>query len=292
MSDKTNQQVYWKRIGYVEIEMRNGKWVRFGGSNDALDFKFEGVMIGDITPSFTVSILGLGIEKINELTVWNPQESTARRRGIRVFAGYEKDGINNPIFEGYVFEAIPTNPPEMWLNFRCLMNIDKKTPVEEQKRFERKPLSEILKGIADALGKSSRWDAEKVSGSKLANFTLTGMTPQMACEEFADRFNVLVYTDGDVLVAADRDGQTNDPKNAIPVSTETGMLGISALNVSGATITTRLNRKIKLFSWIDLKSTIVPKANGKYFAVNVVHKGHFRGKEWVTIAKLIRGSVK
>lgn len=288
MAEITNESSFWNRIGYVEIENIGGKWDRYGGEGDALDFKFEGTYAGDMCAGFKVGILGLSMDTINKLTVWRRAESTETKRGIRVYAGYSKDGISNPLFDGYIIQAIPTSPPEMWLNFECLTMIDKNRPIMDDLIAKNAPLINILTQIGEEWNLPVRWDAEKVNPDHAGNFIFTGKTPQMMADEFSNKFNVLLFCDHNVLVCQDKQCWTNPPKRADKLSTETGLLGIAELTQKGATLIRRLDGKVSTFSCINLESKLIPKANGIYRVIKITHKGHFRGDEWITSLMSVR----
>lgn len=292
MAGITNEAAYWNRIGYVEIENIGGGWDRYGGVGDALDFKFEGTYVGSVCPRFSVSILGLSMDTINKLTVWHPAESIKAKRGIRVYAGYSKDGISNPLFEGFILQALPTNPPEMWLNFDCLMRINKNKPKMSDESVSGAKLIDILKKIGEEWNLPVRWDAEKVSQNTTGNFVFTGKTPQMMVDDFSDKFNVIIYCDYNTLVCQDKECWTNPPKKAEKLSMDTGLLGVTELTPKGATLIKRLDSAIKVFSCVELESKLIPKANGIYRAIKVTHKGHFRGDAWTTSIMAIRQGIK
>jgi hypothetical protein len=286
-----NQKVFWGRTGYIAIEGRDGKFVNFGGiTGDSLDFKFDGSLIGDISPTFTAGIRGLSKEHIEQLTGWNPAETLARARQIRVYAGYQKDGISRPLFDGIIREAIPTSPPDMWLNFRCMMNFKKIAPIDKPEVITKESLSTIFGRIADKCGMNWRWNATQADGGREVNFTMEG-TPQDLASTFADRFDLMVYADGDTLIAEDRRPWRGTVKNPHLVDIENGLLNIGGLTIAGATVVTRLNTRIKMCDWVRLSSTLNPKANGDYVVIKVHHKGHLRGDEWTTTLKMIRREI-
>lgn len=281
-----NIPVFWKRIGYIAIEDRNGKMIKFGGSYDSLDFRFEGEKVGDIYPRFKCGILGLSMDHIQQLTVWNQAEAVKRARKIQVFAGYEKDGIANPIFEGFILTAMPTNPPEMWLNFDCLCSLDQAIPVDKE-YVAVGTIKSIFKEIATILSLGCRWDSKKVDPDKRVKFSIRGTKSGLA-NRFAEAFGLKVYNNNGVLTALDPREWYNDAKNAVEISTDTGMLGLGNVTMAGATIKTRLSDRAGLMSWINLKSKIVPSANGNYYVIRKKHVGHFRGDEWYTELETIR----
>lgn len=280
------QKVYWGRAGYVAIEDRSGKMIKFGGSEDSLDFKFSGEKIGDINPKFSVGILGLSVEHINQLAVWDINVAASKPRRIQVFAGYSHDSLANPLFDGYVINAIPTSPPEMWLNFECLYSLGDIRPIEVQ--YEKKgTLEEIAREIAGNMKMPFKWSAETVDKEKEAKFVFSGSKTDSVAK-FASAFGVIVYNNNGVMTVTDNRGWYGDVKNAEVVSTESGMLGIGSVDMRGAIIRKRLDNTSGIFSWVKLQSSLIPSANGDYFVIKAKHVGHFRGEEWYTELETIR----
>lgn len=276
----TTNQMYWKRVGYVAIEDNDGNMVKYGGSHDGLDFKFSGVISGEICPSFSVSILGLSKETLVSLTSWSPSEAFSRMRRIQVYAGYEKDGLARPIFEGMVLEAIPTQPPEAWLNLSCMLHPMIKTPPVEFET-EREEIVQIFDKIAEKSGYKSRWESTKIPKDFVVTYDFN-KSPRDLATDFAHRFNLIVYNEDGVLIAKDLHGERGEPKDLKVIDINTGLLGLNNITLIGATIHKRLDTSIKCFSWVNLKSQIVPKANGSYYVISKKHVGHFRGREWNT----------
>ena len=68
----------------------------------------------------TVGILGLNTDTIRKwVSVDAPEKNIKKHKAVRVYAGYEKDGdvLDCELFTAQYVGAIPTSPPEMWLNF-------------------------------------------------------------------------------------------------------------------------------------------------------------------------------
>lgn len=263
---------------------------RYGGDVDSLDFKFSGEKVGDIYTSFSVGILGLSSETVNALTTWNPAEAMAVSRRIEVYAGYEDGSIANPIFGGIVVEAIPTSPPEMWINMKCI-NLSGGGSIRNPRSLIDTSLSGILSEIASDMGLSMRWDADMDGSMKVKRFTLQGSHASI-CEEFSNSFGVTVYEDRGILVACNKRPQMGTPKNPIQIGIDTGMISLPKVSLAGATIKTRLKDDISLMSWIRLNSEIIPKANGLYVVTKKKHTGHFRGDDWYTELETIRMGAK
>ena len=279
MGDMNEQRRYWKRSGYVAIQDRNDDMIRYGGSHDSLDFKFSGEKTGDIYTEFSVSILGLSTETINYLTMW-PPEGFKRKRRIQVFAGYDIDALANPIFDGFILEAIPTSPPDMWLNMKCLRNFDNNIPVSKERIVSGK-IEDIFKEIAKEVSFGYRIKAKNVDLERYYTFTIDGTRANLV-NKFANAFNLLVIDENGILVAYDKRPWTGDPRNQIELSMNTGLLGIGSITIAGLVARMRLNDCAGICSWMKLKSTLIPHANGDYMVIRKKHVGHFRGDDWYT----------
>lgn len=276
----TTNQKYWRRTGFVEIADDDGNMVRYGGSHDGLDFKFSGVINGEINPNFSVSILGLSKETMVALTTWNPSDAYSKKRKINVYAGYSNDDIARPILSGIVLRAFPTQPPEAWLNLDCVLNPFSPLPVVKPET-KKLTLEEILDKIAKMDGYNSRWDSKKLKGDNTVIYNFN-RSPKELVRDFSDRFNVLLYVEDNVLIAKDFHGERGDPEDLEMVSMDTGMLGLNHITLIGATIVKRLESRTKCFSWLNVRSKLVPKANGSFYVINKKYLGHFRGQEWYT----------
>ena len=284
-----NTEYFWNRIGYVEIENDDGEMVRFGGSHDGLDFKFDIQYTGDVATRFTCGILGLGMDTIQRLTVWNFAQAMSRQRKIAIYAGYEKDGLARQVAYGIITRAIPTSPPEMWLNFECLIGSPSFDP-SDGKCLKDKTVAEILDVLAKMNSFDSRWDAKTVPPTKKVKHFYVGEAPVWLITKFASRIGVLIYTDGSTLVAADKYAWlTNEVVKAEDViNVYSGLLAIGNIDLKGATIQCRLNTKARLMTWIRVESVIMPSANNNYYVIAKRHVGHYRGKEWYTELQMIR----
>lgn len=284
-------QLYYKRVGYVAIEGADGVMRSYGGG-DGLDFKFSGEKVGDIYAQFEVGILGLSAETINDLTIWNPGEAIAASRKIAVYAGYEEGGIEHPLFEGIILEAIPTNPPEMWVNFKCLRFGDESGDVINPELLKDEKVGKIFNRLAYEFGLNPKWNAISIPYDAKVDFDYSGGKCEV-CRKFAEAFGVTVFEEFGILYAIDNRPQLYPPSGTIiEVSQRTGMLALGNITLAGATIKTRLNDKSGLATWVRLTSEIVPKANGLYIVVRKKHAGHFRGQEWTTELETIRQGAK
>lgn len=286
MSDRTQGQRYWDRDGWVDIE-------GYGNPPKGLDFRFEAMCAGDVYPNFSVGVLGLSMKNINALTVWNPSDAISASRRVSVYAGYKSDGIRGPICTGYVLRAIPTPPPEAWINFECVLSLGKKKiPSISTLPQIRGKAFDIAFSLAKEAGFSSlMWNAKSVRHDAYAEFTFS-CSNDFLIEKFVRKLGLsAIYgTDGTVSIYDRKPWYSSspDPNRTPVISSETGLLMLGNVDSAGATVRVRLNDRYSLFGWVKLETTLIPSASGYYFIVTKKHVGHYRGDEWYTELKMIR----
>lgn len=290
------QRTYWNRIGYLKIQMDNEEMQQFGGDGEMFDMKFDGLKFGDFYSTFTCSILGLTREHINALTVWDKGQALQKKRYIEVYAGYSSNGddMSKPIFAGYVMNAIPTSPPEMWMNFECIRAWDKDQCVTGVETMRDASPRQILQKIAEILevdfnltsfmSSTIKWDDEKYT------FSFDGKKKVQLTYAFAHQFNCICIDQNGTIVAADRRGWLKAPKRiAREVSQDTGMLAVGNVDIAGAKVVHRLDNTFSLLSWVDVKSRLIPNMDARPYYVSAFrHTGHLRGDKWQTELELIR----
>lgn len=290
------QRTYWSRTGYLKIQMDNEGMQQFGGEGEMFDMKFDGLKFGDFYSTFTCSILGLTREHINALTVWDKGQALQKKRYIEVYAGYSSNGddMSKPIFAGYVMNAIPTSPPEMWMNFECIRAWDKDQCVTGVETMRNASPRQILQKIAEILevdfnltsfmSSTIKWDEEKYI------FSFDGKKKVQLTYDFAHQFNCICIDQNGTIVAADRREWLKAPKRiAREVSQDTGMLSVGNVDTAGAKVVHRLDNTFSLLSWINVKSRLIPKMDSRPYYVRAFrHTGHLRGDKWQTELELIR----
>lgn len=297
------QKTYWNRVGYINIMLDDGKLHQFGGMGEMFDMKFDGIKHGDFYSEFKCSILGLTREHINMLTVWDIGRAVQQKRYIEVYAGYSSNGSDmaKPIFSGYVMNAIPTPPPEMWVNFECIKAWDKDDCIVGVPEIIGAGKKEILKKIAELTGleysNKDSWQVLGDDGMKTKHsFTFSGNKRCMLPNAFSKQFDLRVIDQNGTIIAADNRGWIATAKNKRiqrRVDQDTGLLAIGSVDIAGAKIVHRLDNGFKLLSWIDLQSRLIPNVGDKsYFVTSMRHIGHLRGEQWQTEVELIRENAR
>ena len=113
----------WYRVGYVEVSIYQEDGTIKTEEYDGLDFKFKITQILGRMPegNMSVSICGLSHDTANKIvTLCNTAEALAKRKTVRVFAGYRDP--NNEKYKGkciammdVINATITSPPPDIWL---------------------------------------------------------------------------------------------------------------------------------------------------------------------------------
>lgn len=273
---------YWGRAGHIEIEGVNVP-------TDGLDFKFDIEKIGSFYNKWKASILGLSLNTINKISVWNPQVAYSERRNIKIFAGYEGIIGQKLICNGTITNAIPSSPPEMWLNMSGLLYIGDNRIISNSYKIRNKTKKEIFEEMCKKIGRPFRYELadDDIRGFQ---FTMEGMYGSLPVK-YAQQFDVIVYLDNDTLVATTKNAQFKKPDKKQRINTidiDHGLISIPQVSIKGAVIRTRMNDTYNINDWIDLKSKMIPSANGLYIIIKKHHVGHLRGDDWYTELTTIR----
>ena len=228
--------------------------------------------------------------------MWDKGQALQKKRYIEVYAGYSSNGddMSKPIFAGYVMNAIPTSPPEMWMNFECIRAWDKDQCVTGVETMRDASPRQILQKIAEILevdfnltsfmSSTIKWDEEKYT------FSFAGKKKVQLTYDFAHQFNCICIDQNGTLVAADRREWLKAPKRiAREVSQDTGMLAVGNVDIAGAKVVHRLDNTFSLLSWVNVQSRLIPKMDARPYYVRAFrHTGHLRGDKWQTELELIR----
>lgn len=278
----SNRREYWDRVGCVKIEGANGRMIEYRG----LDFKFNVKYISGSYTDFTVSVLGLSSKTVSDLTVWNPVRNMYSPRKIEVYGGYASTG-EELIATGYIWYAVPTRPPDMWMNFECKRFLKFSEYVEKPMVYTGKTVKEVFNLIADEC--DLRGDYQASGGDVVVDkYEISGKIGELI-PKFIKAFNKTADIRTDVIVCADQHGEKERPAKQVKVTQWNGMLAIGNIDYYGATITARLRTDINLFSWINMESALIPAANGPYYVNSIEYKGHFRGEDWQVKFGCFRG---
>ena len=100
-----------------------------------------------------ISICGLTKDAIDTYTAFFSQDvEVAKRKTITVIAGYDDKNYGyGTIISGTVIEAIPTNPPDVWLNCTVINQYEAKLKKDNYSFKGIKTLKEVLEWASQTL---------------------------------------------------------------------------------------------------------------------------------------------
>lgn len=285
----STNKLFWNRVGHVEVEQPDGSFTSYTG----LDFKFDVMISGCTYSRFSVGICGLSRDSLNSLITWPQPESYRNPRHVKVYAGYE-DGGESLIAQGGIFSAIPTPPPNVWLNIEACKFLENRRPIEGEP-----PINGSFIEIFTRVGHICGMDTQTERGvwsvlpkdKDTYDFEFTGSV-ELLPQKLADAFNLNIYEKDGRLIADVKRKEYSSPSNAITLDRESGLLGVGTIEYNKASVTTRLNPAYELFTWVDLKSERIPQADDKYWVTNVRHTGHLRGDEWRTTLTMLKHRIR
>ena len=270
----------YNRICYIQIGggkdfddiiksgVENIKWETIRG----LDVKFDITHpIGSAESEANISICGLSFERIMQLMSWSG-EATAYSRCwmIRVYAGYGyNDDDADIIFEGVILTAMPTMPPDIWLNIYARSHYANRyqfftvdTSVFAGNTDRMVTVKEALQVLCKAINASDNLDGEDTDiDQSILNTTKVALP---VFSEAATYYNIesaiakicktnnLTYVkriQPSLLTAIDFAPYlyANDyvPKPRLKISAENGMIGIPKMRFEGIEVTSLLSNNEK-----------------------------------------------
>lgn len=309
---------YWNRIGAVElISRKKGKMMltpmRYNGLNFRFHIKFNEDLETGAHGSGSVGILGLNAETIKKWASGAlPGDLRDEEMFIRVYAGYEKDG---PLEQCELFTmpyigALPTSPPEMWLNFNCPNNVALLSQTVLHSPFigQRIQLKNMLETLVSSIDKSLKgtmeielkWEIPVEVEKKLplvrafdySNMLIVDIIKEINAwgiiwlyvqDRFDDakmRTKVTVHAkplpDDEIRFVA--------PELPTVISADNGMIGFPLFGENAGipcvTVKCLLRRDISIGDSISVVSKFMETPYKSYQVNEVAYNGEFRGQPW------------
>ena len=158
---------------------------------------------GTVFSQGTISVCGLSQEHINQLTTFQGAYlATQNDKYIRLTAGYVdgKEDNSAVIFDGLIFKAIPTMPPDIWLNMEVFSNLNL---VSEEKEIsvENTTAKDLVKKIASVFDVSAVLDYS-TSNATIDKFYFKGNLPALERKlyEMFKNDKIFYYEQGKIIV--------------------------------------------------------------------------------------------
>lgn len=320
---------FFNRLGHIEIisgakaifssetreaiaHTKSGDSMR---SFDSLDFKFSCKKIADMTTTSSranVSILGLSRETIQFLATYRPPAiEQSKQKRIRIYASYDDYG-DSLIFDGDIEKAIPSVPPNNWLDITAFVGNHRKQQllsyaVNGSIRFE-----DLVNGIAKLFDLTPTYingtnkQVREARKRMIKGFDSSGSAEDMIqCLNRTSDF--IVFEDTGRLICKLRADHNIASTSIIKINEENGMIGIPEITVGSvdkekrtkdepSTMRLRvkcfINPSIRLWNTVYVESIYLPDINGEYTVMEIEYNGHLRGQEWymtLTLTAAYRG---
>ena len=261
-------------LPYSEYEttkdaFKNMKFERIRG----LDVKFDiQHYAASAEGTAKISILGLSYQRISQLASWAGTATAYSKCWIiRVYAGYgTTDDDADMIFEGEILDAMPTSPPDVWLNIEARSHYGKRlgcftadaviTPnMDTDYTASTKDCLVALCGLCNidhnldtglALD-DMPWiftDRQRVPAFPKPT-TLMGVIEKIKtmCEASNITFSTTLQTDGNTKFEFEPKYRPDgwEPDHVLEITAKTGMVGIPTMKYEGIEVTTLLNNREK-----------------------------------------------
>lgn len=252
---------------------------------DGVEVKFTvAKLMSAVMNKASIDICNLAKEDIEYLTTYTSQFiAINERKRIRLFAGYEEDGVSL-IFDGDVVEGMPTSPPDRWIRMKALSGYYSNKETVSKTINGDLPTMDICAEASNMLSIPMSYEA--TSTKKISDFSFTG-DKQKIIKDLNELGDITAYEDDGVLFVVDKD----KPRKSVPVryiDENSGLVGIPKPDPIGIELTVFLDNSLKIGQQIYVESKIFPSASGVYFIYELEHTGDLRGQEFYTKIKARR----
>lgn len=252
---------------------------------DGIEVKFSvNKLMSAVMNKADIEICNLSQEDIEFLTTYTSQFiAINQRKRIRLWAGYEEDGVSL-IFDGDIVEGMPTNPPDRWIKCKALSGYYSNKEVVSKTLGGDVSVKDLCTEASNLLNLPMVFESESVK--KISDFSFTGDKTKII-KDLNELGGITAYEDDGTLFVLDKD----TPRKSVGVryiSEMSGLIGIPKPDPIGIECTVLLDNSLKIGQRIYIESKIFPSASGEYFIYELKHSGDLRGTEFYTNIKARR----
>lgn len=255
-----------------------------------------------------ISICGLSKKTLDRyISFFSEDVEVEKRKTIKIIAGYEdndKSGCSciGEILNGTIVNALPTLPPDIWLNCEVINQYEEKLKAKAYNFVGIKTLEEVIKWAVQEIGLTedkiiNRITDREYLNTKYVDFTFEGNKFDFINKISADFNNInssdkygginTYIEDNNVIVdyrnltLKDRN-RLGTPRLVSKDSTELTLIGIPEPMWAGqaVNITTLLNSSVRTGDVLELKSNMIESLNGYYYVFSILYIGEYRGQQW------------
>lgn len=239
-----------------------------------------------------ISIGGLSQDTLNMFTsFWSEDTELAKKKLIKLEAGYEGQTMGT-IINGSIVSAIPTVPPDIWLNCEVVNSYEIQFETISYTLKGKHTLKELTENIATFLGLNAiiRVDKQSYLNRTIKDVSFIGNKFELVStiedlfpiKEDDKNGGIIAYIEDNNLVLDYSElemNQYNRNGEPILISKDTGMVGVPEPMWAGQAVkvTTLLNPAIRTGDVIQLKSQLIPSLNGYYYVFTISYEGQYRG---------------
>jgi len=273
------------RVGYCIIKKEDGKFYKLEG----LNFKFNITRRAGALHSFAdISIAGLNRDSITEyISFIAPFREYQKHKYISVYAGYEDKGGAVKIFEGDVTHAVPTQPPDVWLNIKARTGYYLQQTIATKSITDKMKFKDVCLNAANWCGCKLIWlvKEQKTEDLVIDQFQCRSSLGEVVAHQLEELAQGLVVVNMNkatgCIEVVDHDQPILEQTMKI-ISNDSGMIGIPQPTVNGVEVDIMFDPTIRRFQVIRVESELIPTLNGTYSVMCYTHSGELRGNDFKT----------
>lgn len=242
------------RIVRVSIEVRGQLHVYEGMAIIATGNKYDTPQKNDCT----IRIANLAKDVRDYIvTATSPFNPDATKKKLILEVGRKSTGTF-VLFSGEIVSALVTQPPDIWLELKCLTGSFDSGNVVSNSQPANTNLSTIAKQVADSMGLTLLFEA---TDKKISSFSYTGGASGQI-QKLAEAGGVNAYADNDKLVVKNRNTPLANSVRLIDI--DSGMVGVPNFSEKGVKVTYLIAGETHLGGTIKIDSKINPSVSGAY----------------------------
>ena len=307
---------YWGRYYKLTIRPPGGDTEVFETKQGypAMDIKFDVTYArGQLAREGTVSILGLGYEKIHRflsLAAMARGRAMAELATLSLEVGYFSSTGTVEVLNGFVWYGSVTSPPNMWLTLKVAeynplggktaqIVCDKETPLAEFLDYVCDQFNEAEDGEDSPGGINFSWadmteDYVVSSGEIMVTCQFNETISLNDCirrlsKELSDKVQFTLRThigesaDGTRIIEVLDIPANKVMDGTVQVDSDHGLLSVSGIDCVSGCVTTFIDgRGADELCHLVLRSELNPQADGRYYIYKKQYVGHYLGQEWYT----------
>jgi len=231
---------------------------------ETVNIKASGSKTNNSTQNeFNISITNLSKETRDYiLTNNNILNRKLKNKRVTIEAGRKSTGLSL-IFSGDIRMVNTTQPPDITINIKTYTGDSFKSDLISTSTGANTKLSQICQIVANSLNKKLTFQATDKS---IANYSFTGAKLEQV-KRLEDLGGIDVTIDNDTMVVKNQDLPLNG--NVVLINSNTGMIGLPAINERGISVKTLFNNNVKAGTIMRVRSEINPALNGDYVVYEI-----------------------